>query len=59
MTNYPHMSPEFEAELLAEVLAADGFDTVHQGDGTVLFTDETLGSTVHYRFTVERVEETE
>lgn len=58
MTDYTLMSSEFEAEVLAKVLAEDGFDTVHQGDGTILFTDESGGRTVNFRIRVELAEET-
>lgn len=52
--NYDLLSPEFEAALIGWLLVNAGFDAEHQGDGTILFSDEAVpGQKVRYRMTVE------
>lgn len=50
---YEFMSPEFEAEIIADMLANLGVDAEHQGDDTILFSDEAAGRKVRFRIRVE------
>lgn len=54
-SNYPVLSAEFEAAMVANMLE-DWGDVQHQGDGTILFSDETGLEKAHYRMKVERLD---
>jgi hypothetical protein len=55
--NYEVMSPAYEAEIIAHILAQDGLDTEHQGNDTILFTDDDGVRTVSFRMIIEEVKD--